>query len=112
MRKSTSPLTQVDVGGGAWRVKWHPSPSRACDILVACMYDGFKVIRPQKDRTTGSHDPNWSNVEYEVVQRFDEHKSISYGVDWSHTEVEMNDTLVASCSFYDHILHTWISQAK
>ncbi|KAH9049337.1 WD-40 repeat-containing protein [Lactarius hengduanensis] len=39
-RKPLTPLAQADVGGGAWRVKWHPSPSRNCDLLVQKRYDG------------------------------------------------------------------------
>ncbi len=39
------PLTEVDVGGGAWRIKWHPSSARKHDLLVASMHDGFKVVR-------------------------------------------------------------------
>ncbi|KAF5374769.1 hypothetical protein D9758_000260 [Tetrapyrgos nigripes] len=43
-RKSFDPLTQIDAGGGVWRVKWHPSASRKHDLLLACMLDGFKVM--------------------------------------------------------------------
>jgi diphthine methyl ester acylhydrolase len=43
-RKPLTPLIQTDVGGGAWRVKWHPSPSRVHDLLVAAMHDGFKIV--------------------------------------------------------------------
>ncbi|TCD71525.1 hypothetical protein EIP91_008906 [Steccherinum ochraceum] len=35
VRKPLRPLVQADVGGGAWRVKWHPSPERKHDLLVA-----------------------------------------------------------------------------
>ncbi|KAG8904804.1 hypothetical protein FRC01_008592 [Tulasnella sp. 417] len=91
----------MDVGGGAWRVKWHPSAQRRHDILVACMHDGFKVLR-----TSGTEEgPILSSSGYEVLKRFDEHKSLAYGVDWSYKEGA--DSLVASCSFYDHVLHTW-----
>ncbi|KAG5221894.1 WD-40 repeat-containing protein [Salix suchowensis] len=43
-RKAVAPVGTADVGGGVWRVKWHPSPLRADDLLVACMHDGFKVL--------------------------------------------------------------------
>ena len=33
------PVSEINTGGGVWRLKWHPSdPSR---ILAACMYNGF-----------------------------------------------------------------------
>ncbi|KAI0825128.1 WD40 repeat-like protein [Trametes gibbosa] len=107
-RKPLVPLTQVDVGGGAWRVKWHPSPTRKTELLVACMHDGFKVVRFDVDAgdpcaTLASSDRPW-----EVVKRFDEHASLAYGADWSFARDGADgDTLVASCSFYDHTLHLW-----
>ncbi|KAI0365253.1 WD40 repeat-like protein [Pilatotrama ljubarskyi] len=108
-RKPLVPLVQADVGGGAWRVKWHPSSARKNDLLVACMHDGFKVVR--FDFGTGEDaSMTLSNAghPWEVVKRFDEHSSLAYGVDWSFAG-DKNDsgTLVASCSFYDHRLHTW-----
>ncbi|CAL1695839.1 unnamed protein product [Somion occarium] len=100
-RKPLTPLTQVDVGGGAWRVKWHPSKKRKDDLLVACMHNGCKVIH---FNLTG----NGLAEGGEVIQHFDKHKSMAYGADWSYTEENTNqETLVASCSFYDHVLYTW-----
>lgn len=106
-RKPLVPLTQADVGGGAWRVKWHPSPSRKNDLLVACMYDGFKVVRFGGISDAG--DFNTASVgAWEVIKRFDKHESLAYGVDWSFAEPKADgDTLVASCSFYDHTMHLW-----
>ncbi|KAJ7783793.1 WD40-repeat-containing domain protein [Mycena maculata] len=98
-RRPSIPITQVDVGGGAWRVKWHPSASRRNDLLVACMQDGFKVVRFAPD-VDGS-----GLIGGEVVKRFDSHTSLAYGVDWSFAE--NGETLIASCSFYDHSLHLW-----
>nr|GAT44193.1 predicted protein [Mycena chlorophos] len=94
-RKLLAPTTQIDVGGGAWRVKWHPSPTRKDDLLVACMHDGFKIVRLAEE---AGH----------VIKRFDKHASLAYGVDWSFAPTEANkETLIASCSFYDHALHLW-----
>ncbi|KAI0068187.1 WD-40 repeat-containing protein [Artomyces pyxidatus] len=107
-RKLLTPLTQADVGGGAWRVKWHPSPSRADHLLVASMHDGFKVLQFQNvwDKADGALA---SEESWKVVQRFDKHESLAYGVDWSHAEGqgEQAETLIASASFYDHALHLW-----
>lgn len=111
LRKPQVPLTTSNIGGGAWRVKWHPSASRQTDLLVACMHDGFKVIRFSAS-LFGSHDdfpePSESAQEWDIVTRFDKHSSLAYGVDWSHQCLEKDErSLIASCSFYDHILHTW-----
>ena len=100
-RRPLVPLTQADVGGGAWRVKWHPSPERKSDLLVACMHDGFKVVRFNLGDVTGLR-PGW-----EILKRFNVHASLAYGVDWSFAENETHTTMVGSCSFYDHILHLW-----
>lgn len=39
-----------------------------------------------------------------IIAQYTEHKSLAYGSDWSHGE-ELG--LIASCSFYDHLLHLW-----
>ncbi|KAJ8489776.1 hypothetical protein ONZ51_g2749 [Trametes cubensis] len=108
-RKPLVPLTQADVGGGAWRVKWHPSPTRKNDLLVACMHDGFKVVKFDFGSNAENPDTALSTSDHpwEVVKRFDEHTSLAYGVDWFFGEKSDNGTLVASCSFYDHTLHLW-----
>ncbi|EIN13740.1 WD40 repeat-like protein [Punctularia strigosozonata HHB-11173 SS5] len=102
VRKPLRALTEVNVGGGAWRVKWHPAPTRKHDLLVACMHDGFKVVR-----FIGDGDIN-TDATYEIIKRFDAHESLAYGVDWSFAgEDEQGQTLIASASFYDHRLHLW-----
>ncbi|KAI0275060.1 WD-40 repeat-containing protein [Gloeopeniophorella convolvens] len=109
VRKPLTPLTQADVGGGAWRVKWHPSPSRTHDLLVAAMHDGFKIVRfrdmwNKHDSHSGETGGKW-----EIQKRYDEHASLAYGVDWSHHswQNQPGQTLIASASFYDHALHLW-----
>jgi len=95
------PLQEVHVGGGVWRVKWHPSEDRLNDLLVACMHNGFKVIQ---------FDPGFPDVaseKFEVLRRFDRHGSLAYGADWSFASGGDNSSLIASCSFYDHSLHLW-----
>lgn len=98
MRRPLTPLTEVNVGGGAWRVKWHPSSSRKGDLLVACMHDGFKVIHFNTDEDETRRG--------EVVKRFDSHKSLAYGADWSFRP-QNDETLIGTCSFYDHAFHLW-----
>lgn len=89
------------MGGGVWRVKWHPSGDRRNDLLVACMHDGFKVTQ---------FDPGLPDVAsggFKVTHRFDRHESLAYGVDWSFGSGGGDTSLIASCSFYDHALHLW-----
>ncbi|PBL01145.1 WD-40 repeat-containing protein [Armillaria gallica] len=103
-RKPSVPISQIDVGGGAWRVKWHPSSTRKNDLLVACMHDGFKIVSFDHLLSDDSLRANTGN---RIVKRFDEHESLAYGVDWSYATPEGDHTVIASCSFYDHLLHTW-----
>ncbi|KAI5124689.1 hypothetical protein M0805_004297 [Coniferiporia weirii] len=108
MRKPQVPITQARVGGGAWRVKWHPHEARHMDLLVACMHDGFKIVRFSSapfgvDALDTNDDGGW-----QVIKRYDEHKNLAYGADWAYgRSANEAGTLIASCSFYDHVLHTW-----
>lgn len=98
------PISHTNVGGGAWRVKWHPSLQRKNDLLVACMHDGCKVLR--FDLGGGGDEILQINGEADIVRRFDEHESMAYGADWTFASGD-GDTLIASCSFYDHKLCLW-----
>ncbi|KAL4069623.1 WD40-repeat-containing domain protein [Scleroderma yunnanense] len=101
-RKPSSPLTAIDVGGGAWRVKWHPSSIRKNDLLVACMHGGFKIAEIEKTERLLQN-----GMSHGIRRHFDEHESLAYGVDWSHQDAAHEETLIASCSFYDHALYLW-----
>jgi len=114
VRKPLVSLIQADVGGGAWRVKWHPSSARQNDLLVACMQDGFKIVRFNIDGLQGATEKGLkSSRDWAIVKRFDAHESLAYGVDWSfntmggHQSIQEAETLIASSSFYDHALHVW-----
>ncbi|EFI28615.1 WD-40 repeat-containing protein [Coprinopsis cinerea okayama7 len=93
-RNLLRPLDELGVGGGAWRIKWHPSASRQNELLIACMHDGFKVGRYSKDTPSS------------ILSEFREHESLAYGADWSFSEGG-EKTPIATCSFYDHKLHVW-----
>ncbi|XP_013143610.1 PREDICTED: diphthine methyltransferase [Papilio polytes] len=77
-------ITEVDVNGGVWRLKWHPYNNV---VLSACMYGGFRLLRVDK--------------EISIVCKYLEHESIAYGADWKFEET----SIVATCSFYDCKLH-------
>jgi len=104
VRQLGSPVSQANVGGGAWRVKWHPDEMRKEDLLVACMHDGFKVV--QFGPTTDGG--RVFSGEPEVVKRHDDHESMAYGADWSHASaLASGETLIGGCSFYDHKMSLW-----
>lgn len=44
---------------------------------------------------------------YEDIVRFEEHGSLAYGADWSRLPSKGGQSLVGSCSFYDHAMHLW-----
>ena len=88
------PIYDLNIGGGIWRLKWHPT--RGDYFLAACMHNGFHVIKVNDDMTM------------KTTCCFKEHKSLAYGVDWNYSNVKnSSNSLIASCSFYDHIMHLW-----
>ncbi|KAJ2653526.1 hypothetical protein IWW40_000219 [Coemansia sp. RSA 1250] len=89
-RNMRVPMKELNVGGGVWRLKWHPK--RADRLLVAAMYNGFHILDTSDSlRLCGS---------------FMDHESIAYGADWCQHS-DKADWLVGTCSFYDHIVHIW-----
>lgn len=106
VRSVATPLKELPLGGGIWRLKWHP---RSVGLLAAaCMHNHFALV----DARLGSGEP------MEVVERYKGHASLAYGVDWcrkiaketfSDSSTTFTCTL-ASCSFYDHSMHVWNAQ--
>ncbi|KAJ2456194.1 hypothetical protein EV183_000120 [Coemansia sp. RSA 2336] len=89
-RNMRMPVEELNVGGGVWRVKWHPE--MADRLLVAAMYNGFHVLDVSDSlRLRGS---------------FMDHGSIAYGADWCQHS-ENGGWLAGTCSFYDHVVHIW-----
>ncbi|EST07691.1 WD40 repeat [Kalmanozyma brasiliensis GHG001] len=110
-RMPTRALSETVVGGGVWRVKWHPVDPSV--LLVGCMHDGFKVLRLDELGEDGAGGAALRGKEFEVVTRFDGHESLAYGCDWqrdSDDGVDGQGRKVYSCSFYDSSLHIWDSQ--
>lgn len=109
-RMPARPLSETEVGGGVWRVKWHLDD--ATRLLLGCMHDGFKVLKLEELAEEGMGAAELRGKEMEVVTRFDEHESLAYGCDWDRGlsgEQEGEGTTVYSCSFYDARLHIWNS---
>lgn len=82
------------------------------------MHGGFNVVRLPLSLVgtaiTGNQAGDGGQVE--IVARFEGHESLAYGADWcrlppghleSGGEEVVGDSLIASCSFYDHKMHLW-----
>ncbi|XP_013412249.1 diphthine methyltransferase [Lingula anatina] len=130
-RLMRSPLQDVHIGGGVWRLKWEPSEGEL--LLAACMHNGFHILNC-KDLSAP-----------QLVASYMEHSSLAYGADWCRSQwdivqnsntgldtketQELSETLgnvsvgqeaapnadmnkkishtLATCSFYDHSMHVW-----
>jgi len=67
------------------------------------MHSGFKVIEIEQTAHLMQDD-----MHHGIRKQFDRHESLAYGIDWSfHQETRDEETLIASCSFYDHTLYLW-----
>jgi diphthamide biosynthesis protein 7 len=44
-----SPVHDLEVGGGVWRLKWEPRDGK--HLLAAAMHNGFHVFRYTGERT-------------------------------------------------------------
>ncbi|KOC69406.1 WD repeat-containing protein 85 [Habropoda laboriosa] len=100
-RNFKRPISEMNLGGGIWRLKWDPFVRRY--LLAACMYGGFRIVDCEKTETPF------------VIGEYNEHKSIAYGCDWSFLNSKeiteqilktkmQNVLLTSTCSFYDHVL--------
>lgn len=89
------------LGGGVWRLKWHPTQHDR--LLAGCMHNGFHVISVECLESDPGNDLN--GVNGTVVSSFYDHKSLAYGCDWSYAPDQTS--LIASCSFYDKSLCLW-----
>ncbi|CAH1795262.1 unnamed protein product [Owenia fusiformis] len=68
------PLSETSVGGGVWRLKWHPKDPNI--LLAACMHNGFHVL----DCTTISEDSQ------PIIAYYMNHTSLAYGADWCYLD--------------------------
>ncbi|KAJ1946978.1 hypothetical protein GGF37_000794 [Kickxella alabastrina] len=108
-RSMRRPLAETNVGGGVWRLKWHPT--EPTQLLVGAMYNGFHIL----DVSVGglaplaaAELPEGAAIAIETRTSFMEHGSIAYGADWCQTHADSSKGwLVGTCSFYDHAVHLW-----
>ncbi|XP_064478816.1 diphthine methyltransferase-like isoform X2 [Ornithodoros turicata] len=92
-RSMRSPLDDVSVGGGVWRLKWHPDRDEL--LAVAAMHGGAGVVRYNMQGAKN-------------IAKFTKHESMVYGIDWASKSVpDETQYAIASCSFYDCALHLW-----
>ena len=99
IRQPSRPVLRSDApelrtGGGVWRLKWHPQNSRV--VLCALMYEGFSVAQVDTASATMT-----------LSGFYSEHgkNALAYGADW-----RADGSMVATCSFYDRLLHIWTPQ--
>ncbi|XP_061169058.1 diphthine methyltransferase-like [Saccostrea echinata] len=92
-RQMKQPLGDTQLGGGIWRVKWHPEHGHL--ILTATMYNGYHIV--------DAHCV--SDGKMSVLHRYEKDVSLGYGADWCHIVSLKN--LIATCSFYNHSLQLW-----
>eukprot|EP00762_Andalucia_godoyi_P000139 ANDGO_02295.mRNA.1 Diphthine methyltransferase homolog len=101
-RRSVSAV--IDLGGGVWRARWHPSiPGR---LVCACMRGGFAVIDNACLSDAGRSSGNPTEPSVTAVHEQGVPEAVAYGCDWSRMDGHPN--LVVSASFYDHRVDVWM----
>ncbi len=95
------PLAEVNVGGGVWRIKWHPTIKER--ILVGAMHGGCRVV--MVPGLNLEEDDGTQSISIEITKDFTGHKSMAYGADWLHGHNHIE--AAASCSFYDRQAFIW-----
>ncbi|XP_034027188.1 diphthine methyltransferase [Thalassophryne amazonica] len=78
-RNMQRPLSESPLGGGVWRLKWHPTHQHL--LLAACMHNDFHILHCQQN-LEGSGGP------CPIVASYILHNSLAYGADWSHLSLE------------------------
>ncbi|KAL0368092.1 UNVERIFIED_CONTAM: Diphthine methyltransferase [Sesamum calycinum] len=97
VRSTSKPVNESSIclGGGVWRIKHHPSTPGL--VLTACMHNGFAIVK-------------FDGNQVQVVEQYNKHDSLAYGADWQremHLAGTKKSPVIATCSFYDRLLHVW-----
>lgn len=91
-RNFKRPLSETNVGGGVWRLKWRPNDGRT--LLCGCMHGGAHVL---------DFGENCFENEGKMTASYHGHPTITYGADFNH----INSSIIATAAFYDHEMHIW-----
>ena len=76
-------------------MRWHPAQKDR--LVAACMHGGCAIVKADA----------LADYQMQELQVYDAHESLTYDVDWIRLREEY---VVASCSFYDSMLHFWQTQ--
>ena len=108
---SSSSSSSAPLGGGAWRLVWHPGGEPR--LLCAAMHAGFAVLRLEREEERAT-------TRIEVERRYRGHgadpsplnggaATLGYGCDWALlADGDGGSRLVAAtASFYDNAVHLW-----
>jgi diphthamide biosynthesis protein 7 len=90
------PMLPAHHGVAKWRAE--PPPEDIL-LLVSCMHAGSRVVRLSKSATK-----EWG---FEVLAKFEEHKSMNYGSDCQPDLNDEGQRTFITTSFYDRMLCLW-----
>jgi diphthamide biosynthesis protein 7 len=101
-------LAEMNLGGGVWRLKrLDVSPDIPAEeqttssilLLASCMHAGARIVRLFR-----TEEEDWT---FEVLAKFEEHKSMNYGSDCQPQVTEKGQRTFITTSFYDRLLCLW-----
>ena len=93
------PAAPLRAGGGVWRLRWHPTDPSL--VLAALMHAGFGILAAQPAAGTLA-----------LAESYGHQQSLAYGAGWKACVGADGTSTVATCSFYDRLLHVWSPHSK